>query len=71
MIALGELETDDFEKTYTSQSGLREILNIISSYAEGSAKYILEIRETDGKTNFLDSPFHFFDEINRRIKTKK
>jgi hypothetical protein len=71
MIALGELESKDFEKTITTQSGIRNILNIISSYAEGGAKHIMEIRDTDSTSNYLDAPYHFFDEINNRIKDEK
>ena len=68
LIALGELKTENFEESFTSNSGIREILNIISSFAEGGAKHILEIRATPGTTTYLDSPYHFFDEIKKRGK---
>ena len=39
-------------------AGIREILNIISSYAEGGAKYILNKRDTD---DILDQ--NYFDQV--------
>ena len=71
LIAISEIKTDDFEKTFTTKNGIRKILNILSSYAEGGAKHILEIKETDGNTNYLDHAYHFHDEIKNRIKSDK
>lgn len=71
LIGLGEIKVEDLDKTFTSNSGIRKLLNIISSFAEGGAKHILEIRETEGNETYLDSPYHFHDEIKARIKSEK
>ncbi|MDX1718705.1 MAG: hypothetical protein R3353_00965 [Salegentibacter mishustinae] len=70
LIALGEYETENLEQNLVSQSGIRSLLNIISQYAEGGAKYIMEIRSGDdiNDQNFLNNINHFFDEIKKRAK---
>lgn len=44
----------------------RKLLTIISEYAEGGAKHILEIRETPGYEGQFDSPDHYLMEIVKR-----
>lgn len=68
MSALNEFEINDIEEDFTKDKNLRNLLNIISSYAEGGAKHIMEIREgndLESKT-FLNNIDDFFDEINLR-----
>lgn len=68
MVALADYQDDDLEKAFTSQVGIRKILNIISSYAEGGAQYILDRRNSDDiiEQNYLNSIGHFFDELKKR-----
>ena len=44
----------------------RKLLTIISEYAEGGAKHILEIRQTSGYERKFDSPDDYVMEIVRR-----
>lgn len=57
-------------KIKATQSGdflnARKLLTIISEYAEGGAKYILEIRQTPGYERQFDSPDDFIMEIVKR-----
>jgi hypothetical protein len=69
MSALNEYEILDIEEDFTKDKNIRTLLNIISSYAEGGAKHILEIREgndLESKT-YLNNIDDFFDVINSRI----
>lgn len=70
MVALNEYEITDIETDFTKNNSQREILNIISSYAEGGAKHILEIREGNdlNSKTFLNNVDDFFDEITKRLK---
>ena len=72
MIGLNDTEIKDVEKDLTSQNGIREILNNISKYAEGGAKYILEKREGEDPISktYLNNIEHFFDEITSRLEKK-
>ncbi|MDT0688742.1 hypothetical protein RM549_03045 [Salegentibacter sp. F188] len=73
MIGLNETKINDIEKDLTSQNGIREILNNISKFAEGGAKYILEKREGDDPVSktYLNNIEHFFDEIHQRLAQKE
>ena len=71
MTALNEFEINNIEEDFTKEKNIRNLLNIISSYAEGGSKHILEIREghnLDSKT-FLNNIDDFFDVINSRIES--
>lgn len=70
MVALNEYEITDIETDFTKNNSQREILNIISSYAEGGAKHILEIREGNdlNSKTFLNNVDDFFEEITKRLK---
>lgn len=46
----------------------RKLLTIISEYAEGGAKHILEIRQTQGFERNFDNPDDYFIEILTREK---
>jgi hypothetical protein len=66
LMAIGTIEaqvSDDFLNS-------RKLLTIISEYAEGGAKYILEIRQTPGHERDFDSPDDYFIEIEKRISPK-
>lgn len=70
MVALNEIEINSIEDALTKQSSIRNLLNIISCYAEGGAKHIIEIREgndLESKT-YLNNVESFFEEINFRIR---
>jgi hypothetical protein len=62
LMALGKVKTLDIKDILSS----RKLLTIISEYAEGGAKYILEIRQTPGFERKFDSPDDFFIEIIKR-----
>jgi hypothetical protein len=62
LMAIGKIDpkkSDDFLNS-------RKLLTIISEYAEGGAKYILEIRQTPGYERKFDSPDDFLIEIVKR-----
>lgn len=62
LMAIGKVETsisDDFLNS-------RKLLTIISEYAEGGAKHILEIRQTPGYERKFDSPDDFLLEVVKR-----
>lgn len=62
LIAIGKvkaLNSDDFLNS-------RKLLTIISEYAEGGAKHVLEIRQTPGYERKFDSPDDFLIEIVKR-----
>ena len=62
MMAIGKVKAtkaDDFLNS-------RKLLTIISEYAEGGAKHILEIRQTPGYERKFDSPDDYFIEVVKR-----
>ena len=65
LMAIGKIEgtcSDDILNA-------RKILTIISEYAEGGAKHVLELRQTPGlenKFNYTDD--YFFEIVDRKIK---
>jgi hypothetical protein len=62
LMAIGKIEAncaDDFLNS-------RKLLTIISEFAEGGAKHILEIRQTPGYERKFDSPDDYLLEIIRR-----
>lgn len=48
---------------------VRNLLTIISEYAEGGAKYILELRATPGQNDMFNSVDDYFDELLGRLTT--
>ena len=62
LMAIGKIEAAEVEEFLNS----RKLLTIISEYAEGGAKHILEIRQTPGYERKFDSPDDFMIEIVRR-----
>jgi hypothetical protein len=62
LMAIGKIETENFEEILKP----RKILNIIGEYAEGGAKHILEIRETEGNSTLFDHPDDYLLEIYNR-----
>lgn len=62
LMAIGKIEAKSADDFLNS----RRILTIISEYAEGGAKYILEIRQTPGYERKFDSPDDYLMEIIRR-----
>lgn len=66
LMAIGKIDAkcaDDFLNS-------RTLLTIISQYAEGGAKHILEIRQTPGYERKFDSPDDFLIEIIKRQDLK-
>jgi hypothetical protein len=67
LMAIAKMKTENFEDILDA----KKIMTIISEYAEGGAKYILEIRQTPGlneKFNFTDD--YFYELLERsEIKT--
>lgn len=59
LMAIGKMDVANSEQLLDS----REILTIISEYAEGGAKHVLEIRETPG----MESKFNYADDYFREI----
>lgn len=62
MMAIGKVEATKAEDFLNS----RKLLTIISEYAEGGAKHILEIRQTPGFERKFDSPDDYFIEVINR-----
>ena len=62
LIAIGKIDAEKSEDFLKS----RKILTIISEYAEGGAKHILELRQTPGYERKFDSPDDFLIEIVKR-----
>lgn len=62
LMAIGKIDAEKAEDFLKS----RKILTIISEYAEGGAKHILEIRQTPGYERKFDSPDDFLMEIVKR-----
>lgn len=62
LMAIGKVQTNNVEDFLNS----RKLLTIISEYAEGGAKHILEIRQTPGLERKFDSPDDYLMEIIKR-----
>jgi hypothetical protein len=62
LMAIGKVKT----KEATDILNSRKLLTIISEYAEGGAKHILEIRQTPGFERKFDSPDDYLIEIIKR-----
>jgi hypothetical protein len=63
LMAIGKIEADTVGDVLNS----RKILTIISEYAEGGAKHVLELRQTPGfehKFNYADD--YFFEIVDRK-----
>lgn len=64
-MALGKIPSDASKDLLNP----RKLLTVISEYAEGGAKHILEIRQTRGSERMFDNPDDYFEELLRRIKS--
>lgn len=62
LMALGKIEAKEAKGILNS----RKLLTIISEYAEGGARHILEIRQTPGFERKFDSPDDYLIEIIKR-----
>lgn len=62
LMALSKLNPDNILDEFQS----RNILRVISEFAEGGAKHILEIRETPGKKAMFNAHDDYFSEILER-----
>ncbi|MFV0216668.1 hypothetical protein OBJ92_06460 [Empedobacter falsenii] len=62
LIAIGKVDAKEGKDILNS----RKLLTIISEYAEGGAKHILEIRQTPGWERKFDSPDDYLIEIVKR-----
>lgn len=62
LMAIGKIEAKEAKDILNS----RKLLTIISEYAEGGAKHILEIRQTPGYERKFDSPDDYLIEIVKR-----
>jgi len=63
LMAIGKIEAKNSEDFLNS----RKLLTIISEYAEGGAKHVLELRETNGYQGMFDSPDDYLMEIGKRV----
>jgi len=62
LMAIGKVKAKEAKDILNS----RRLLTIISEYAEGGAKHILEIRQTPGYERKFDSPDDYLIEIVKR-----
>lgn len=62
LMAIGKIDAEKAEDFLKS----RKLLTIISEYAEGGAKHVLEIRQTPGYERKFDSPDDFLIEVVKR-----
>jgi hypothetical protein len=62
LMAIGKVKSKEVKDILNS----RKLLTIISEYAEGGAKHILEIRQTPGFERKFDSPDDYLIEIIKR-----
>jgi hypothetical protein len=62
LMAIGKIEATVADEFLNS----RKLLTIISEYAEGGAKHILEIRQTPGYERKFDSPDDYLMEVIKR-----
>lgn len=65
LMAIGKVETHDFNEVLRA----RKLLNIIGEYAEGGARYVLELRETNPK--LFDHQDDYLMEIYNRTKKEQ
>jgi hypothetical protein len=63
LMAIGKMEITTSEELLDS----REILTIISEYAEGGAKQVLELRDTPGMESRFNYAGDYFREIFERV----
>jgi hypothetical protein len=64
LMAIAKMESNEIEDILNA----RKIVTIISEYAEGGAKHILEIRQTPGMEQKFNYSSDYFDEIIERGK---
>lgn len=64
LMAFGKMKKTTAEELLDS----REILTIISEYAEGGAKYVLELKATPGSESYFNRAEDYFWEIFERGK---
>lgn len=64
LMAIGKMQSTKIEDIINS----RKLLTIISEYAEGGAKHILEIRQTPGFERKFNSPDDYFYEVVSRTR---
>ncbi|WP_343570397.1 hypothetical protein [Sphingobacterium sp.] len=67
LMAIGKMQSAKIEDILNS----RKLLTIISEYAEGGAKHVLEIRQTPGFERKFNSPDDYFYEVVSRTRTNK
>jgi hypothetical protein len=64
LMAIGKVESHDYEQVLKP----RKLLNIIGEYAEGGARYVIELRED--KPQLFDHPDDYLIEIYNRTKSQ-
>lgn len=64
LLAISKIETDKPEDILKP----RKILNIIGEYAEGGARYVLELRESEDNSTLFDHPDDYLMEIYQRTQ---
>lgn len=64
LMAIGKIDTKNYEEVLKP----RKILNIIGEYAEGGARYIIELRESPENKNLFDHPDDYLMEIYNRTQ---
>ncbi|WP_293786887.1 hypothetical protein [uncultured Pedobacter sp.] len=64
LMAIGKVESENIDEILNS----RKLLTIISEYAEGGAKHVLEIRQTPGFERKFNSPDDYFYEVVSRTR---
>jgi len=62
LMAIGKVEATEVKEVLN----VRNLLTIISEYAEGGAKHILEIRQTPGFERKFNSPDDYIEEVIKR-----
>lgn len=62
LMAIGKVNAEKADDFLAS----RKLLTIISEYAEGGAKYIIELRQTTGYERKFDSPDDYLIEVVKR-----
>ena len=62
LMAIGKVEAREVKEILN----VRNLLTIISEYAEGGAKHILEIRQTPGFERKFNSPDDYIEEVIKR-----
>jgi hypothetical protein len=64
LMAIGKVEAEGHEDVLKP----RKLLNIIGEYAEGGARYVLELRESEENKHLFDHPDDYLMEIYNRTK---